>query len=246
MTNEEYLELLLRRDNLRREAHEYQIRYLQKFGELILKNHEMRIEIIKYKKMIAYCQKKVNHGQTINGNELDQYIDMVMTGYNNQLSQLADDVAWANSSSTISEYDASKVRKLYYKLARKLHPDMNPALTDDYAFQDLWMQVRMAYEANDLDGLEEMEELLELLMKEKGLSEHSPVIEDLEEKAEKVRSEIEFIMSTDPYTYRFLLMDEEAVEQKMDELTEQLENSLEYLDKLKETFAQFNVERLVS
>ena len=59
-------------------------------------------------------------------------------------------------------------------------------------------------------------------------------IPDLEERISQVREEIESIKSKEPYTYRELLEDESAVEQKKQELTSELETYKSYHQELKD------------
>ncbi|MBQ7557978.1 MAG: hypothetical protein IJT00_07930, partial [Lachnospiraceae bacterium] len=55
--SEEYEELLLRRDQLYREAGSYMTAYTREFGDLITSNFELKVECIKQKKTISYCRR---------------------------------------------------------------------------------------------------------------------------------------------------------------------------------------------
>ena len=59
-------------------------------------------------------------------------------------------------------------------------------------------------------------------------------IPDLEDRIAQVRKEIEDIKSKEPYTYRAILEDEEAVERKKQELTSELETYKKYHQQLTE------------
>ena len=47
-----YEEVLLRRDNLRKEAEHFHMEYIREFGSLIIKAFEIKVECIRKKKMI--------------------------------------------------------------------------------------------------------------------------------------------------------------------------------------------------
>ena len=71
-----YEEVLLRRDSLRKKAEQYQISYFRVFGDLLVDSFTIRVECIKKKKIIAYCQMHVNQGKLINGASLDHFIEI--------------------------------------------------------------------------------------------------------------------------------------------------------------------------
>ena len=52
---QKYEELLLKRDQLNKDAGSIHTAYMKEFGELLLENFELKIDCIKKKKMIAYC-----------------------------------------------------------------------------------------------------------------------------------------------------------------------------------------------
>ena len=60
---------------------------------------------------------------------------------------------------------------------------------------------------------------------------------------ERVEDEIEKITSTDPYLYKLLLADDEAVRAKKSELEEEIRTYKEYAAQLDELIAQFSIER---
>ena len=51
-----------------------------------------------------------------------------------------------------------------------------------------------------------------------GISDSKADIPDIGERIEELKEEIDRIQRTEPYTYRYLLEDEEAVEKKKEEL----------------------------
>ena len=57
--------MLMRRDNLKKEAFIYQRNYVAEFGDLILEVFKKKVECIRKKKTIEYCQRSINHGKLI-------------------------------------------------------------------------------------------------------------------------------------------------------------------------------------
>ena len=64
-----------------------------------------------------------------------------------------------------------------------------------------------------------------------------------QKSAEKAHTKIEKITSTDPYLYKLLLADDEAVRAKKSELEEEIRTYKEYAAQLDELIAQFSIER---
>ena len=54
-----YEELLLKRDQLNKEAGAIHTLYIKEFGELLLEDFELKVECIKKKKQISYCQAAI-------------------------------------------------------------------------------------------------------------------------------------------------------------------------------------------
>lgn len=81
-----YEELLLYREQLRKEAYIYRGLYMKQFGDLLLEIFEIQIECIKKKKMLAYYQMALNRGNTIEQEKVDEFIAREMQEYQKQFS----------------------------------------------------------------------------------------------------------------------------------------------------------------
>ena len=78
---DEYQKQLLKRDELQKEANEYAKNYFAIFGELMIEIFKLKIECIKLKKQIAYCQKCKNKKQAINIDVMNDSIELLMNEY---------------------------------------------------------------------------------------------------------------------------------------------------------------------
>ena len=152
-----YEELLLRRDTLRKQAEQYQISYLREFGDLIVESFTLRVECIRKKKIIAYCQQRVNPGKSIDGAQLDRYIEREMDAYQSDLNDIVRRNKAVRESTTISEYDAYRIKKMYRGLAKLIHPDLHPELEADPRIREFWHSIVLAYEYNQLKDMEELD-----------------------------------------------------------------------------------------
>lgn len=238
-----YEEALLRRDNLRKEAEHYHMEYIRVFGDLITQAFEKKIECIRKKKMIAYCQRQVNAGKKISAASLDNYIAQEMSQYQEELLSMINDVKAVKESKRVSASDFEKIKKIYYKLVRMIHPDMHPELADDETIKDYWQRIVIAYTYNQLKDLQELELLVTSYLEGNGQQVTDIEIDDLDDKIAAVEGEISNILSTNPYLYKMLLENEEEKLRRKQEYLDEIASYDIYSAQLDEVLATFEIEK---
>lgn len=238
-----YEEALLRRDNLRKEAEHYHMEYIRVFGDLITQAFEKKIECIRKKKMIAYCQRQVNAGKKISGVNLDSFIVQEMARYQEELLSMINDVRAVKDSKRVSASDFEKIKKIYYKLVKMIHPDMHPELADDEQIKDYWQRIVIAYTYNQLKDLEELELLVTSYLEENGQQVTDIEIDDLDDKIAAVEGEISNIISTNPYLYKMLLENEEEKLRRKQEYLDEIASYDIYSAQLDEVLTTFEIEK---
>lgn len=231
-----YEELLMRRDNVRKEAFIAQRDYVAEFGDLILEVFEKKIECIRMKKAIEYCQASLNYGKVIDQETLQEYLLREMAAFQDQLDAMIEDTQSAKDRSPVSEMDMLKIRRIYRRLVKKIHPDINPLTEEDPILSDLWQRVQIAYNCNNLKELEELQVLVESALEAMNIDGMEIDIADIEEKIAELEEEIIRIKTTDPYLYRELLDDPQAVEEKKADFKRQLKEYEDYLKQLEDIF----------
>lgn len=231
---DEYEELLLQRDKLKKEAAALRLEYMAVFGDLITAIFEEKIGCIRKKKMLAFCQAAANKGETVNPEALRAYLAREMQAYNKQLHKMIEENEAAHSLTFVSEGATAQIKKLYYKLAKQIHPDINPKTSEIPQLQLLWQMIVTAYNTNNLEDLMEAEVLVNKVLADNGISAMEVEIPDLEEKIQKVKNQILEIKSNNPYQYKFLLQDDDAIEQKKAELEKELADYRAYSDALEQ------------
>lgn len=227
-----YEELINRRDELKKEAFQYHAEYVKVFGDLILELFRKKIEGIRKKKTIEYCQAAINHGSSVDQAQLQAYLEKEMADFQAQLDGMVKEHEAALKSTTVTEKDMLEIKRIYHRLVKKIHPDINPAVTGSEELMDLWHRVTVAYSCNSLKGLQELEVLVMQALESVDLDDL--YIPDIEEKISDLEKEIMEIMETDPYQYKFLLDDSKAVEAKNEDLKTELKNYEEYSKQLDE------------
>lgn len=129
-----------------------------------------------------------------------------------------------------------KLKELYRRLVKKLHPDMNENITERE--KELWNKVQEAYREGDIDTLEEIYNEInenpvdEVEENEDGREKLEKLIELLRKQRARLLTEIEIIKNDFPYCEKEFLEDEDAVARKQQELTEMIEEYEELIGKL--------------
>ena len=229
-----YENLILQRDRLAKEAEHYRMEYYREFGELITDAFQARIDCIALKKSIAFCQAKLNSGEEIDPISMQEFIDSNMLAYNAQLEDLLNLTKAGQSMVPVPVLEVEEIKRIYRKIAKRLHPDICPLTAEEPELMELFQKALFAYRANDLKGIREAEILINRFLKEHGENPEPVVIENLPERIADLEMEIAQIVETEPYSYKNLLEDAEAAEQKRRELEAEKENYSNYKKELKE------------
>lgn len=229
-----YEELLLRRDAVKKEGYQLEIEYARELGELIIAVFEEQIKCVKKKKTIEFCQAAANHGKTVNQAELQAFVEKETEKLRNNLDDMIQDYESSKAATQITEADKVKIKQLYHKMVKQIHPDINPMVAEFEELKSLWQRTVVAYNCNDLKLLQELEVLVGKALESVTDGQMEIEIPDIEDKIVELEKEIQTIMETDPYQYKFLLCDKDAVAEKKRSLEEELKQYKDYGEQLDE------------
>lgn len=234
---DQYEELLVKRDQLQKEANSIRISYNQEFGDLLLQAFEMRIACIREKKRIAYAQAMINRGESVDTDAINALSDGEMAHYYMELKEMAEDMLHAKKCKTASDYEFEQSKKFYRRLAKMMHPDIHPEVMEIPELAELWEQIRSAYLANDPVKLGELEVLAAHLLSKHGIAEYNVEITDIEDKIASLEKQLNSIVESEPYTLNELLCNEERLQAKKNQLTAEIREYVSYYQELQEIFA---------
>ena len=165
---------------------------------------------------------------------MKKFLDLEMAAYYANLKRLQADNAAAGEAETVTDYAAGRAKTLYRRLAKLLHPDINPETDRQDQLRELWQRILEAYGHSDLKSLSELEVLARRALQELGAGEIRVEIPDLDKRIEALKAEIHQILHSEPYTYRELLEDPDRTAQKKEELNKELEEYRKYHSELDE------------
>ncbi|MCR4638966.1 hypothetical protein [Ruminococcus sp.] len=239
---DEYENLLMERDRYRKEAQAIFRQYIHEFGEQITAVFKQKISCIEKKKMLSYCMMYFNRGESVDMTEVQKLIKHDMAEYQSQLNDMIANNEACKDMKTIPESEVLKIRQIYRRIAKKLHPDLNPLTEQHEELMDLWLRNLTAYQCNDLKEIEEVEFLVDQALAALGEGKTTVTIPDIDDKIENLYKEIEKIKSTDPYLYRDILSDDSLIKEKKQALENELNEYIEYAEQLDQQLKQFIVE----
>lgn len=226
--------LLLERDELQFViCKNIETEYMLKLGSIEYKAYEAQCAALRLKRKIELIQAKKNRQEKVIISAIEETLDTEFAEYQKQLNEQIDkmnDALKRSKAEVLSDEDNKKLKKLYRKLVKALHPDINPDVSQ--AQVQLFDNAVSAYKNGDLNTLRIIGEMVG----NNPLSEqHKDAMTQLVEERERlqgllksIRESIDNIKSEYPYTMKDILEDTEKTEQKKQEL----ENILEQYNEL--------------
>ena len=233
---EQYEELLVKRDQLLKEANSIRISYNKEFGDFLLKAFEIKIACIREKKRIGYAQAMVNKGECVDTFAVDAMADGEMTHYYMELQEMADKMLRAKKSTTADDYAFEQSKKVYRRLAKMMHPDIHPEAMEIPELSELWERIKDAYLKSNPILLQELEVLAARLLAQYGIAEYNVEIDNIPNRIADLERQINTIIETEPYTYLELLCDEAKVQRKKNQLMAEINEYQTYYRELNEAF----------
>lgn len=229
-----YEKLLLLKNDLKKECFQLEQEYTREFGREVLEIFHLQIECARKVKTIEFCQMYLNRGEDPDGEALQQYVQKETMELIDHLHAMQKTYENAKNATEVSSADLKMIKMMYRSIAKQIHPDIHPELAEVEELQDLWNQVNIAYQCNDLEQIKELDLLISVVVA--GLSQKEIVLDipDVEEKIKKLEWEIREIRSKDPYRYKFLFEHPEAVQEKHRDLRKQAEEYQQYSMQLDE------------
>lgn len=180
--------------------------YLLKIGHWEYRAFLLQFEVARLKRQIGLIQAAINRGERPNLDAIGAQIELEYRLWQVKIEEEKERIAAAEArmKHLLSEEDDRELKRLYRHLAKRLHPDVNPGLTDEE--RRLWPRVQTAFAAGDLVEMR----ALALLAEDAGvapptattLSELSAERETLRHQIDELLRRIETIESEPPFTLR--------------------------------------------
>ncbi len=236
---DQYSQLLLERDEVKKEAEHWQSWYVRTFGNLVCRIFRQQVNCFMIRKAIEYYQKKLNHGEVVDVKEFEQYIIEVTKEYKEKLQAMVDEYEFEkdNVIKVLDDDQIKEIKHIYRRIVMMIHPDMNPDLAGNEKIADLWHRTVIAYKCNNLEELQEIEFQVNQLFSAIGMEAKKIEIPDISSKIIKLRNEIRKIINNDPYLYKQKYDTDEKIEKHWEELNALMDKFVNYQKELETHFS---------
>lgn len=207
--------------------------YMLKLGYIEYKAYEAQCYSLRLKRKIELIQAKKNRREKVAVSVIEDKLDKEFAEYRKKLDAQINKVNEAlkrSKADVLSEEETNELKKLYRKIVKALHPDINPNVSE--AQIKLFENAVAAYAVGDLNTLRIIYEMVG----DNPLSDQpqNAMVQLANEKdrlnklLKNIRESIEKIKSEYPYTMKEILDNAEKTAQRKQEL----ENILEQYNEL--------------
>lgn len=164
--------------------------YQQKIGAWEVSALQMEIAARRVRRRFELTQAAINLGKTPDWDEIEGTLELEFLTWQHKLSEAAARVAAAGErlKHLLPPETSRELKKLYYALVKKLHPDLNPGHGESQ--RRLWQRVQDAWVFCDLEELR----ALAVLAGESGSESASPeALEKLKKDRDTLAARIQVI-----------------------------------------------------
>ena len=147
--------LLLERDELQFViCKNIETEYMLKLGSIEYKAYEAQCAALRLKRKIELIQAKINRQEKVIISAIEETLDTEFAEYQKQLDEQINkmnDALKRSKAEVLTDEENKKLKKLYRKIVRALHPDINPDVSQ--AQVQLFDNAVSAYKSGDLGTL---------------------------------------------------------------------------------------------
>lgn len=201
--------------------------YLELIGQKQYELFCIQTEVRSLRMKQQLIQAALNRDEKPNVIAIENQIKRELDAYYKQIEQQMGELEKAREvllSPVLSKEESEELKTLYRMLVKRLHPDLNPNLSQQEI--DLFHQVQTAYKVCNLTKIREYALLINTsLEKMKGEVADSiqTLVESLKLQIAKLKGQIEALNKEFPFSYRTLLEDEEWVSTQQAQLVAEIE-----------------------
>jgi hypothetical protein len=127
--------------------------YQTKLGAWEMRALTTQINMLRTRRRLEMVQAAINQGESPDPEHIETLLESEFASWQQQLREATErfEAARLRMAHLLTDEESKELKKLYYSLAKQLHPDVQPNLSEDQ--RRLWLRVQLAYEHSDLEEL---------------------------------------------------------------------------------------------
>lgn len=201
-------------------------KYMLEIGALEYKVYNLYCDFLRIKRKRELVQSKINRQEKINLIEINNRLEMEFLDYQKELEKKLNEMNDAlerGNMKAMTEGEAKVFSKLYRELIKKLHPDLNPGISE--AKKELFLKAIDAFKHGDFQSIKVITEMVEL--DNQASLEGNSMVKLIEERIriesliKDIYEKIERIKNSFPYTLKIYIHDENLKNRKINQLRKQ-------------------------
>ena len=202
--------------------------YMLNFGSLEYNLYKAYCKYLRLRRKKEMSQAKKNRQESIDIETIEKDLDDEFTEYKKVLDGKISDMKEALKRSEMDFLTGEEeilIKSLYKKIVKKIHPDINPAITEEE--KEFFYKATDAYKNGELMTLQIIYDIVisnedpdKEALSDKALKDE---VKRLEELIGKIQKDIDLIKSQPPYTWKEFVEDKNKRADKLKELKNNLE-----------------------
>ena len=221
--------LVLQRDELKYViCKNIETKYMLELGSLEYRLYQSECIIMRLKRKVELIQMRINRQEKIDVSAIDKLLDEQFREYQQKLDEKIKKMNEAierGNGEVLTEQQAKELKKLYRAIVKALHPDLNPNVTKQQI--KLFQNAVTAYKNGDLQTLRIINEMISNNHSEDNNTDSIEKMRNelirLDRMISSINGDIEKIKSEYPYTMKNILFDKEQLNQRKQELKDNID-----------------------
>ena len=220
--------LVLQRDELKYViCKNIETKYMLELGSLEYCLYQSECIIMRLKRKVELIQMRINRQEKIDVSAIDKLLDEQFREYQQKLEEKIKKMNEAierDNGEVLTEQQVKELKKLYRAIVKALHPDLNPNVTKQHI--KLFQNAVTAYKNGDLQTLRIINEMISNNHSEDDNTDNIEKMRDelirLDRMISSINGDVEKIKSEYPYTMKDILFDKEQLNQRKQELKDNI------------------------
>ena len=221
--------LVLQRDELKYViCKNIETKNMLELGNLEYRLYQSECIIMRLKRKVELIQMRINRQEKIDVATIDELLDEQFREYQQKLEEKIKKMNEAierNNGEVLTEQQVKELKKLYRAIVKALHPDLNPNVTKQQI--KLFQNAVTAYKNGDLQTLRIINEMISNNHSEDDNTDNIEKMRDelirLDRMISSINGDVEKIKSEYPYTMKDILFDKEQLNQRKEELKDNID-----------------------